>query len=235
MAVDYDVIVIGGGNAALCAALSARESGARTLVIECAPEAERGGNSRFSAGGMRVAYRGVDDLVALMPDLSEEDKAITDFGAYPEDQFYDDLCRVTQYRTNPQLAETLVSRSFQTLDWMRGKGVRFAPIYGRQAFKVEGRFKFWGGLTVEAWGGGPGLVDALYAAAARTGIEVWYATRARELIYGDGGVGGVMVRTASFSAATRARVLARVRSPALRGLGLFLRHLFSSLNKSNQL
>jgi len=54
--------------------------------------------------------------------------------------------------------------------WMRGRGVRFAPIYGRQAFKVEGRFKFWGGLTVEAWGGGPGLVDSLYAIASRNGI-----------------------------------------------------------------
>src|SRR5579875_1146686 len=117
MTLDLDVIVIGGGNAALCAALAARESGARILVIECAPEAERGGNSRFTAGGMRVAYRGVEDLMRLIPDLTEEEKAITDFGAYPEGQFYDDLCRITQYRTNPQLAETLVTRSFQTLKW----------------------------------------------------------------------------------------------------------------------
>ena len=65
-------------------------------------------------------------------------------------------------------------RSFDTMLWMRGKGIRFAPIYGRQAFKVDGRFKFWGGLTVEAWGGGPGLIDALHAAAAQHGIEVWY-------------------------------------------------------------
>jgi len=204
MASEYDVVIVGGGNAALCAALSAREAGARTLVLECAPEAERGGNSRFSAGAMRVAYNGVDDLVRLMPDLTEEDKAITDFGAYTEDQFYDDLCRVTQYRTNPKLAETLVSRSFDTMMWMRSNAIRFAPIYGRQAFKVEGRFKFWGGLTVEAWGGGPGLIETLYSAAARNGIEVRYASRARALIHDDNGIRGLTVRVGGKSVAVSA-------------------------------
>jgi tricarballylate dehydrogenase len=129
-----------------------------------------------------------------MPDLTDEDKANTDFGAYTLDQFYDDLCRVTQYRTDPQLAETLVGRSFETMLWMRGKGIRFAPIYGRQAFKVDGKFKFWGGLTVEAWGGGPGLIDGLYSIAERDGIEVWYESRAIELIHDDDGVHGVVVR-----------------------------------------
>jgi tricarballylate dehydrogenase len=207
MPADFDVIIVGGGNAALCAALAARESGVRTLVIECAPQAERGGNSRFSAGAMRVAYRGVDDLARLMPDLTDEDKSITDFGAYTSDQFYDDLCRVTQYRTNPQLAETLVSRSFDTMMWMRGKGIRFAPIYGRQAFKIDGRFRFWGGLTVEAWGGGPGLVEAQYSAAARDGIEVWYASRARALLHDDHGIRGVMVTKDGKTAPVGARAV----------------------------
>jgi tricarballylate dehydrogenase len=190
----FDVVVVGGGNAALCAALAARQQGARVMVLECAPSEERGGNSRFTAGAMRVAYAGVDDLVRLMPDLTDEEKANTDFGSYTADMFYDDLCRVTQYRTNPRLAETLVSRSFETMLWMRDQGVRFAPIYGRQAFKVDGRFKFWGGLTVEAWGGGPGLVDALYRGAERAGIEVAYGARALELIADDDGVHGVTVR-----------------------------------------
>ena len=119
---SYDVIVVGGGNAGFCAALAARESGASVLVLEAAPEAERGGNSRFTAGAMRVTYNGVNDLARLMPDLTEEEKANTDFGVYPEDQFYDDLCRVTQYRTTPRLAETLVTRSFDTMLWMRSRG-----------------------------------------------------------------------------------------------------------------
>jgi tricarballylate dehydrogenase len=194
MSSSYDVVVVGAGNAALCAALAARESGVSVLVLECAPETERGGNSRFTAGAMRVAYDGVDDLARLIPDLTDEDKARTDFGAYTEDQFFDDLARVTQYRTSPELAEMLVRRSFETMMWMRTKGVRFQPIYGRQAFNVGGRFKFWGGLTVEAWGGGPGLIDALHAGAARHGIDVWYRSRALELKHDDDGVTGVVVR-----------------------------------------
>jgi tricarballylate dehydrogenase len=190
----YDVVVVGAGNAALCAALAAREAGVSVLVLECAPEAERGGNSRFTAGAMRVAYKGVDDLARLMPDLTDEDKARTDFGAYTEDQFFDDLARVTQYHTTPELADLLVRRSFETMMWMRTKGLRFQPIYGRQAFKVSGRFKFWGGLTVEAWGGGPGLIEALHAGAAREGIEVWYKARALELQCVDNVVNGVVVR-----------------------------------------
>src|SRR2546427_6782498 len=191
---ETDVIVVGAGNAALCSALAARESGARVLVLERAPVAERGGNSTFTAGAIRVAYNSVDDLAELIPDLSEEEKRTTDFGTYSEDQYFDDLARVTQHRGDPDLVEVLVRRSHPTLKWMRGKGVRFVPIYGRQAFKVGGRFKFWGGLTVEVSGGGPGLVEALHTAAERAGIEVLYEARAVALLADDRGVNGVRVR-----------------------------------------
>ena len=115
---------------------------------------------------MRCVYDGVADLKALMPDLTDQEIAQTDFGTYTEDQFFDDMYRVTEYRTDPELVEVLVKQSRDTLRWMRGKGVRFAPIWGRQAFKVDGKFKFWGGLTIESHGGGPGLVASLTAARA---------------------------------------------------------------------
>ena len=112
---NYDVVVVGAGNAALCAALSAQENGARVLVLECAPEDESGGNSRFTAGAMRVVYNGVEDLEQLMPDLTADEKANTDFGTYTHEQFFDDMARVTQYRGDPDLIEILVGQSLPTL------------------------------------------------------------------------------------------------------------------------
>jgi len=191
---QYDVIVVGGGNAAFSAATSAREKGARVLVLECAPEDEAGGNSRFTAGAIRFAYNGVDDIVKLVPDLTQDELDTTDFGSYSEDQFFDDMFRVTEYRTDPELTEVLVRQSFDTMSWMRDKGVRFVPIYGRQAFKVDGKFKFWGGLTLEAWGGGPGLVQAWTEIAKRHGIDIWYQARALELLTDGFSIKGVKVR-----------------------------------------
>jgi len=191
---DTDVLVVGAGNAAFCAALAARERGARVTMLERAPQDEAGGNTRFTAGAMRVAYDGVDDLRRLMPDLSDADLARTDFGAYTEEQFLDDMGRVTEYRCDPALAELLVRRSRPTLQWLRRRGVRFAPIYGRQAFQVDGKFKFWGGLTVEAWGGGPGLIDSLTKIATDSGVEIRYAARVVDLLCDGRGVHGARVK-----------------------------------------
>ena len=207
---EFDVVVVGAGNAAMCAALAAREHGVRVAVLECAPFGEHGGNTAFTAGAMRVAYNTAGELYELLPDLSDAEKASTDFGTYSDEQFFDDMARVTQHRADPDLVELLVRRSRPTLLWMREQGVRFAPIYGRQAFKVDGRFKFWGGLTIEAWGGGPGLVETLHKTAERAGITILFATRALQLLADDRGVKGVRVREkgATRDIAAKAVVLA---------------------------
>ena len=106
-----DVVVVGAGNAAFCAALAAAEHGISVLMLERAPEEEFGGDSRFTAGAFRCVYDGVDDLQALMPDLSADEIANTDFGTYTQDKFFDDMGRVTEYRTDPDLCELLVTRS----------------------------------------------------------------------------------------------------------------------------
>ena len=154
---EYDVCVAGAGNAALCAAISAAESGARVLVLERAPESENGGNSRFTAGGIRFVYDGPEDLIDLC-DLSDEEIRNAEFGSYSESEFFDDMFRVTEFRCDPDLVEVLVTKSRDTVRWLRGKGVRFIPMYGRQAFKIDGKFRFWGGLSnllllFRFWGG----------------------------------------------------------------------------------
>ena len=136
----------------------------------------------------------MDDLREIMPDLSQEEIDRTDFGTYTEEQFYDDMFRLTRFRSDPVLCELLVRRSFEAIKWLRGKGVRFQPIYGRQAFKVDGRFKFWGGLTVEAWGGGPGLVDGERSIAQSKGIVTRYGCRAAGLMTAGDKVVGVRLR-----------------------------------------
>jgi tricarballylate dehydrogenase len=189
-----DVIVIGAGNAAFCSALAAQEKGAKVVMLEAAPEQESGGNTRFTAGSIRVLYNGVDDIKTLVPDLTETELACTDFGSYTVDAFFDDMARVTQHRADPDLVELLVTGSFDAVNWMREKGVRLIPIYGRQAFKIDGRFKFWGGLTIEAVGGGPGLIAMLTAAAEKRGIAVRYRSRALDLLFDGDRVEGVRVR-----------------------------------------
>ncbi|MEC7204845.1 MAG: FAD-dependent oxidoreductase, partial [Pseudomonadota bacterium] len=191
---DYDVIVVGAGNAAFCSALAAAvDQGAKVAVLERAPEDDFGGNSRYTAGAIRFAHNGLQDLETVI-DINPEERETTDFGVYTADDFYDDMYRVTNFRCDADLVETLVTQSLPTLQWMKEKGIRFQPSYGRQAFKVDGKYKFWGGLCVETWGGGPGLVETELELAKKAGIDVLFETRVLSLLYDDEKVSGVKVK-----------------------------------------
>jgi tricarballylate dehydrogenase len=179
----YDVIVVGAGNAAICAALSATEQGARVLMLEKAPEEERGGNSLFTAGGFRFVHDGLDDLRQdILQDLSEAEAAQIVLPPLPKETYLDDLMRVTENNSDEELADLLIGRSRDTLRWMRGHKVRFIPMFGRQSYKVGGKHHFYGGVNIEAVGGGWGLVDQLMRAAARGGIDIRYDTGLVRLI-----------------------------------------------------
>jgi tricarballylate dehydrogenase len=191
----FDVVVIGGGNAALCAALAASEVGARALVLERAPEAESGGNSRYTSGSMRFAFDTIDDLKNVMRDVSREELEKHDFGSYTADEFFDDMFRVTAYRTNPELCERLVRNSYPTIKWLADKGIRFFPRF-THAFKVGDRLKFSGSSVCEAWGGGAGLIEREAQIAVDSGVAIRYDARAIELLEHDGAVTGVRVRSA---------------------------------------
>ena len=127
---------------------------------------------------------------------------------YTEDAYYDDLMRVTEELADPDMALTLVRESQPTVRWMRERGVRWIPMFGRQAYKVGGKFRFWGGLVLEAVGGGPGLIDMEYASAAKAGIEVRFEAKALRLLTDDHGrVTGVVVRTPAGTETLEARAV----------------------------
>ena len=193
----YDVIVVGAGNAALCAALSARERGASVIVLERAPESERGGNSYFTAGGFRFAHEGLDDVCTdILVDLSPDEKAQIVLPTHSRQFFYDELMEVTHHQSNEMLAWLLINRSRSTMAWLRGHGIRFIPMFGRQSYLVDGKHHFYGGVNIEAVGGGAGLVEAEILRAEKLGIKILYQTAAIALLQGnDRKVHGVKVRT----------------------------------------
>lgn len=192
----HDVVVVGAGNAALCAAMSAQEAGASVLVLEKASEDERGGNTYFTGGGFRFPYTGIEDIRTLIPDLTDGETDRIEVGAYTEADMRADLMRVTEGLAEDSLVDQLVLNALDTMQWMRDRlDVRWVLMYGRQAYEVEGKLRFWGGMIVEAVGAGKGLSDSLFEAAEHYGVEVRYGTKVEELIVNDAGATcGVIAR-----------------------------------------
>src|SRR5215218_9676659 len=145
-----DVLVIGGGNAALCAALMAREAGASVLLLEAAPREWRGGNS-MHVRNLRCMHDAPQDVL---------------LEAYPEEEFWQDLLKVTGGNTDEQLARLVIRASSNCRDWMRKHGVRFQPSLAGTLHLSRTNAFFMGG--------GKALVNAYYRSAAALGVKIRY-------------------------------------------------------------
>jgi tricarballylate dehydrogenase len=190
-----DVVVVGAGNAALCSALTAAEEGASVVILERMPEAKRGGNGVFTGGFLRFAFDGIDDLRAIV-DLTPDEETRLEVGKYTPEDFFLDVAEVTDYRSDPDLVDVLVSTSFESVKWLRGLGVPFLPSFGLHPASPDGKVRMQGiAPAVEVSGGGAGLIDALFRRVKAVGIPVLYETRAVGLVTGPtGAVSGVRVR-----------------------------------------
>ncbi|MEN0001369.1 MAG: FAD-dependent oxidoreductase, partial [Pseudomonadota bacterium] len=147
---DPDIVVIGGGNAALCAAITAAEAGARVMILEAAPKSYRGGNSRHTRN-FRCMHNG-----PLGPLIE----------SYDEDEYFDDLLKVTGGKTDEVLARLAIRSSEECLPWMEAHGVRFQPsLSGTLSLARTNAFFL---------GGGKGLMNAYYRTAQKLGVEVYY-------------------------------------------------------------
>src|ERR671919_465670 len=146
----FDVLVIGGGNAALCAAISARRAGASVLVLEGAPKFYRGGNTRHTRN-MRCAHDAATDILT---------------GPYTEEEFWDDLLRLTGGQTDEELARHMIRESKDILDWIVKQGVRWQPSLGGTLSLGRTNSFFLGG--------GRAMLNTLYLTAESLGIEVRY-------------------------------------------------------------
>ncbi len=188
----WDVLVLGGGNAALCAALTARRSGASVLLVESAPKDFRGGNSRHTRN-LRCMHEAPQDVLTQ---------------AYPEEEYWQDLLKVTGGQTDERLARIAIRSTASCRDWMKAHGARFQPSLSGALHTARTNAFFLGGgkALVNAYyrsfeklggtlhlsrtnafflGGGKALVNAYYRAAAALGVEVAYEAEAVDLRFSD--------------------------------------------------
>jgi precorrin 3B synthase CobZ len=191
-----DVIVVGSGNAGFSAAASAKENGALSVVVlEKAPISWAGGNSTFTAGAYRTVFHGLQDVLPLVNNVAPSMAEKIDMEPYTEDDFMADLKRICNNRSEPALASTLVHESNDTAKWLARNGIKFQLSFDRQAYEIDGRQKFWGGMVLKVEDGGKGLTKQHQANCARLGVDVRYDSAVVRLILDQaGGVAGVTVR-----------------------------------------
>jgi tricarballylate dehydrogenase len=192
---EYDVIVVGGGNAGFSAAHAAATRGRRVLLLEKGLPDMAGGNSFYTAGATRINHNGLDDVRDFVE--PDERQARTVVPPYSPEEYAADLAKVTQGRNDPALTEVLVHESQDAVRWLQALGVRYRLMYERQAYeRADGSYLFWGGLHVGNVDGGEGLIRDHTAVAERLGTTVRYGVSVTGLLTEGGRVVGVTAETA---------------------------------------
>ena len=153
------LIIVGSGNAALCAGISALEKGADVKILEKADKNLAGGNTKYTAGAMRFVYNSGDELKPLLIDPNEPKLEKTNFGQYTKEKFSEDLLNFNDGKPLTIEQKTLINESYETMKWLASHDVKFEPIYSRQSFIKEGKHIFWGGLTLASENEGVGLFN----------------------------------------------------------------------------
>lgn len=194
----WDILIIGTGAAALTTALSASTTcpDLRILLIEKAPQEWVGGNSYFTAGAYRTIHNGLSDLLPLVSNVDAETREKIDLAPYTEADFLGDLKRVTGGRTDEELGGLVVGESLEAVRWLKQVGgVEWWLSFRRQAYEVDGRWKFWGGLALTVRDGGKGLVkNLLDAVEKKTGVSIAFESKVQKLLVDEqGAVQGVDV------------------------------------------
>jgi succinate dehydrogenase/fumarate reductase flavoprotein subunit len=135
---QYDVIVVGTGNAGFSAVLSAREHGAnKVLIVDKCPPDWAGGNTYFTAGAYRTVFNGLNDVLSFVTNVDEHTAGIIDMKGYSREDFWNDLMRVTNGRADPELAGVLVDESRETVGWLAKQGLKFQLLFNRYIFWIE--------------------------------------------------------------------------------------------------
>lgn len=187
----WDVVVVGSGNAALCAGIAACENGSKVLMVEKAGSDMAGGNTKYTAGAMRFSYNSSEDLLPLLANPNDPRIERTDFGSYSAENFQRDLLSFNDGASLTKEQQILVSQSYDTINWLAGHGVTYDPIWARQSFEKDGKIIFWGGLTLEAKNEGVGIFEMELAAFEKLGGELRYNSEFKSLNRIDGKVTGI--------------------------------------------
>ncbi|MCW4465619.1 FAD-dependent tricarballylate dehydrogenase TcuA [Glutamicibacter sp. MNS18] len=192
-ALDADVIVVGGGNAAFTAAHAAAIRGRKVLLLEKAPRDQFGGNSYYTAGATRIAHDGLEDLQDFIE--FDERHPLSEVPPYSAADYAADIKKVTEGRNDEDMTAVLVEEAAPGLRWLNSLGLKYRLMYERQAYaREDGTYLFWGGLHVGNVGGGEGLMHDHLAVAGKLGTEVRFGQDVHGLIVDGGRVVGVKVR-----------------------------------------